>query len=642
MKTVPIYKALFISSLLSAIVGSITVLPFINPILSGFFLITVIVSIIEEKEKRYIENRTILNIVSVFGALFFLSTLSMSNLIRPITETLIFLLSVKLVERKTERDFYQIFTLSLFLFTASSIFLLNVKFLFLFLAETVITITGLILLTFLSENREITLSKTDLFKIFQFGLSFVTISIPITVLFFLILPRTQAPLFNLMPKSSTGITGFSNSVNLGTVKNIQETNAIFMRVRTKKLRENPYFRSITFEKFKNNRWTHIKTPPSKIKLKGKRIYQTVILEPYRDKYLPLLNVPLQISGIKAKKENNFFVSPKRITKRVKYSGISVITNNFEETLNEKDKEIYLSIPPLPKIENFIRKRFGNISKEKLPKEILLFLRKNFKYSLSALPGSLKEFFLKNPRGNCEYFASAATIIFRTKKIPARLVAGFYSAEFNPYGNYYIVRGKNAHIWVEYYMNGKWHHFEPTFGIPQQKERKNRTEENTTKKETSFKEKIPLIFDTLNYYFINAIINYDFNTQIKTLSNLGKPFREKKLPSFPHLKKIVSTDTSVYVVSTIFIFTIMIIFVKSRKTPVEEFYEAMKKQGYTKKHNEPLETFVKRIKNPELRTLGNEFATIYQRNFYKDKTICCKTAEKLREIISKIKKGGQGG
>lgn len=64
-------------------------------------------------------------------------------------------------------------------------------------------------------------------------------------------------------------------------------------------------------------------------------------------------------------------------------------------------------------------------------------------------------------GHCEMFASAMALTLRAHGIPTRYVVGFQLAEKNPWGNYYIVRDRDAHAWVEVYHQGRWVTFDPT-------------------------------------------------------------------------------------------------------------------------------------------------------------------------------------
>lgn len=64
-------------------------------------------------------------------------------------------------------------------------------------------------------------------------------------------------------------------------------------------------------------------------------------------------------------------------------------------------------------------------------------------------------------GHCEYFASSLTLLLRSLDIPARYVVGYNASEKNPWGDYLIVRDRDAHAWVEVYVNGVWEVYDPT-------------------------------------------------------------------------------------------------------------------------------------------------------------------------------------
>ncbi len=64
---------------------------------------------------------------------------------------------------------------------------------------------------------------------------------------------------------------------------------------------------------------------------------------------------------------------------------------------------------------------------------------------------IEDFVSNHHAGHCEYFASALTLMLRSQGIPARMVIGFRPSEFNYIGNYYVVRQRDAHAWVEAYL-----------------------------------------------------------------------------------------------------------------------------------------------------------------------------------------------
>ena len=61
---------------------------------------------------------------------------------------------------------------------------------------------------------------------------------------------------------------------------------------------------------------------------------------------------------------------------------------------------------------------------------------------------VEDFLFHTKRGHCEYFASAMTVMCRTLGVQARLVTGFVPDEYDSRGDYYIIRGRDAHAWTE--------------------------------------------------------------------------------------------------------------------------------------------------------------------------------------------------
>jgi hypothetical protein len=72
------------------------------------------------------------------------------------------------------------------------------------------------------------------------------------------------------------------------------------------------------------------------------------------------------------------------------------------------------------------------------------------------------FLFKSKQGYCEFFASAMGDMLRSLGIPTRLVNGFGPGTFDSQTHNYIVRGEDAHTWVEsYFPTYGWIPFEPT-------------------------------------------------------------------------------------------------------------------------------------------------------------------------------------
>lgn len=76
---------------------------------------------------------------------------------------------------------------------------------------------------------------------------------------------------------------------------------------------------------------------------------------------------------------------------------------------------------------------------------------------------VEDFVFNRKQGHCEYFASALALMLRGVGIPARLISGFKGAEYNDKTRNLEVRALHAHAWVEAYVDGGWVTLDPTPG-----------------------------------------------------------------------------------------------------------------------------------------------------------------------------------
>jgi hypothetical protein len=96
--------------------------------------------------------------------------------------------------------------------------------------------------------------------------------------------------------------------------------------------------------------------------------------------------------------------------------------------------------------------------------IVLHLRQDYRYSLTEVREAedpLLDFLFSQKVGYCTYFASAMTLLARASDVPARLVTGYRVAEWSPVAGEFVVRERNAHAWVEAWIDGAWRTYDPT-------------------------------------------------------------------------------------------------------------------------------------------------------------------------------------
>ncbi|MCG1003522.1 MULTISPECIES: transglutaminase domain-containing protein [Halobacterium] len=120
----------------------------------------------------------------------------------------------------------------------------------------------------------------------------------------------------------------------------------------------------------------------------------------------------------------------------------------------------------------VRERTSNVvgdadNRYDAAKRIERYLESNKTYSLTDVPEPgdhiTDQFLFEQDAGYCEYFATAMTTMLRSQDVPARYVVGYAGGEYVGDGRY-LVRGADAHAWVEVYFEDiGWVRFDPTPG-----------------------------------------------------------------------------------------------------------------------------------------------------------------------------------
>jgi transglutaminase-like putative cysteine protease len=100
------------------------------------------------------------------------------------------------------------------------------------------------------------------------------------------------------------------------------------------------------------------------------------------------------------------------------------------------------------------------------KAIETYLRTQYTYNLNATTPQGQDpidyFLFTSKKGYCEFFASAMGDMLRSLEIPTRLVNGFGEGLPDVTTHTWVVKGQDAHTWVESYFPGYgWITFEPT-------------------------------------------------------------------------------------------------------------------------------------------------------------------------------------
>ncbi len=612
---------LFLITYLISFIGFLSVFPYISPVFNIFFISVFFLSAYLDYRKKHIIPRWVLNIFSVTISVLLIFQINLSDPATPVLEVLVVLLGIKLLEDKKTRDFMQIYLISMFLLAGSALFNIKLTFLLYFLLLFFLTVTATVLLTYYNEDKNMYLKKNTFLKLLFYILIIPLVSIPFTVVLFFVLPRTEYPLFNFLNREKGVSTGFSDNVSLGEVSSIQENEAVALRVKMEEIdKKFLYWRGTVLNYFDGQTWTRKKVNVKETLKGGIKVKQKIIKEPSPDIYLFGLSVPEKIKGLPVKMYPDYvFVEKKKKFNRVSYSAISSVGGYI---YTDYVDYVYLQLPDSIKNDKEIKllaeKIKGKNVKDTL-ENILSFFKRNFKYTLKNLPteNPLKDFLFKERAGNCEYFASSAAVLLRINNIPVRLVAGYKGGVYNRIGGYYIISQKDAHVWLEVFDKGKWITFDPTAVSPGIV--------------INSSNNLSLILDTINYLWINMVINFDLQKQITAVNTLKEKI---KIPNIS-----ISILYVAILVNNLIIFFSILLYIYFRRNEVRfylwKFYKKMEKYGYVKGKNETLTEFVNRIDNKKIQEVAFEFAKEINEVVYKDEKLSKERRKRIRTFMKNL-------
>jgi protein-glutamine gamma-glutamyltransferase len=316
------------------------------------------------------------------------------------------------------------------------------------------------------------------------------------------------PLFFMMPRVGgagfgggggggvSGFVGFSESVNLGQISKLQQSNQVVMRVRideTTSAVSDLRWRGAALDFFDNKGWRKspeiVRIPTNKdqngyfkfgtVGRAEDLTIQTVYLEPIDTN--AVFGAPRIIAAqggfpLLHSDENGVVTKPQS-GERTVYKIYSDTSPIDEKTLRADRKplpENFSRYRQLPKnldariaelAENVIRQS-GARNRYDAARAIERHLQTEYGYTLDLRASGdqpVADFLFNIREGHCEYFATSMAVMLRTQGFATRIVNGFQSGDYNDAADAYIVTQKDAHSWVEVYFpdSETWVTFDPT-------------------------------------------------------------------------------------------------------------------------------------------------------------------------------------
>jgi hypothetical protein len=628
-----------ISSILTFLTYSIALLgyaplsPYLEIVPRLVFPVSLIGGILADRKGNRLSG-PIATIVSIIFFVFYVTQINRDNLVSPAVNLLTLLLSIRLISEKKGRNYLQIFALSLFSLASSSLFTLDAFFLAYLIALFFLIAVALVILTFYASDNNMVLSRDGAKTVLSISLFMPAAALPLMCVFFVIMPRTQYPLWNFLNVAGSKVTGFSEKVQPGASSSVGEVKNAAFRVSCGKLaKELLYWRGTVLNTLVGNAWIKGNLPAGEAGYVAGagEIYQTIYPEPGRSGYLFALNIPRQVTGVRASLTGDFVLKPASISaRRVKYDAVSVPVNiiNTHRGIN---REYYLRLPPSLSDRmadvgrNIARRGKTDVEKVELLKDF--FLSKKISYATSDLPVSadpLDEFLFNKQRGNCEFFSSSFAVLLRSAGVPSRLVAGYFGGEYNELGGYYLITEGMAHVWVEAYIAGRgWIMVDPNILSAN-------FQKVQDEKESGIAYRIRMYLDSFNYFWNMAVINYDLETQFRMAKEVNS--RLKRI-SFTFQPGKFSLLAGVPLIMLIIVILAAWRAKISREERIMRKFLRLMKRNYAFDFlpSTSLHELAEMAKNP----LVDRFVDIYGGSIYRDRKLTIAEYRTLRDLLQSL-------
>ncbi len=526
-------------------IASLPLLPYLSPWISGFFASVLALRLLTLRSTQKI-GRWILVALSIAGTVLVLSQQHSLFGRDAGVSLLLLMLGLKLLELGSGRDLMVTVFLTFFLCASVFLFAQSIAITALMLAVTL----GLVAL--LSEAHRVQPS-TSVTQPARAALPMLLQAIPIMLVLFVLFPRISGPLWGLGGQDGRGRSGFSDRMSPGSISELVLSDEIAFRAKfvgSAPPARQRYWRGLVFWQTDGKDWTlaggdSLDPASLEYSTSDAAVEYSVTLEPHFRRWAFALDLPATVpAGMEIHRD--FSLRAQRpVRAPLRYQMRSHLSYNTGPlSPDERGRALQLPANTSKRMEKLALswEQTNTTPSEVVRAALDFFHREEFVYTL--LPPRLganpaDEFLFDTRRGFCEHFATSFTLLMRLAGIPSRVVTGYQGAEFNPHGDYYIVRQSDAHAWSEVWVEGQgWVRVDPTSAVaPERVEHSIDLRLMGSGMAVGFQNQLGflmdlwrqghLMLDALNMGWQQWVLDYDRENQAALLSRLGLAFLDQQ-------------------------------------------------------------------------------------------------------------------
>ena len=301
-------------------------------------------------------------------------------------------------------------------------------------------------------------------------------ALPLMLAMHLLFPRLQGALWVLPLDAYAGLTGLSDEMHPGSINELSYSDEVAFRAHFHGDLPPPaqrYWRALVLWTTDGKSWTRGANPRGGLAYEAQDapLAYSLTLEPSNKPWLPALDLPVR-APLGTRLRSGFVLEASTPVRERLSLELSAHTRYRMSTLETAERRAALQRPEQisPRVQALAAHWRATAGSDAEVVRMALAHFRTEKYFYTLTPPLLgddpvDEFLFETRRGFCEHYAAAFATLMRSAGIPTRVVTGYQGGEYNPAGNYLIVRQLDAHAWAEVWLPGQgWARVDPTAAI----------------------------------------------------------------------------------------------------------------------------------------------------------------------------------
>lgn len=371
----------------------------------------------------------------------------------------------------------------------------------------------------------------------------LTLALPLAAVLFVALPRLAEPLWHIpQPGKTQALTGLSDTLRPGSISDLVQSNepafnVVFADDNTLQQRD-LYWRVMVMADFDGRQWRaageqYVDDARVLPENSARTLdYQLII----RDEHgrIPALDYPLLADTRVLSLHLGAVVRVNRSREGLRRVVLqSALTPYLGQALNDGERAYYTRLPGQtnPQTHDLAHRlrRSSADDRTLINNTLAYFHDQGFVYTLQPLRNNganSTDFFLFQARqGFCEDYAHAFVYLMRAAGVPARIVTGYQGGEYNPQGQFWQVRSKDAHAWAEVWLAAEntWLRVDPTTAVAAARASEGVGAALPQNERSAFVPQNGWLYQwgqNSRFYWQQWVVNFDANRQQNLFQRLG--------------------------------------------------------------------------------------------------------------------------